>query len=395
MPSGAKKRKAAKKKKGLQVKGAPQSTQLHSHAMSGEEDLEHTYDKDSDGGDASSPTSQEYHNCNDLIDQEEEEADKQEGDGSCDQPSTSHESKSEEMTNGGGGLEKVTTEQKSDLNAERNLKAEDEFQSMDIGIEVFETPKESHDGSLLRSFSSCSKSNLKDGPNVFNKDNIVVNDTPVVDLVKEVDLLFAGKGMGEVAVFTTDLDKAATSENVEVEKSDGLGLMENGDENMGVVDNSGSLSEALVTMEKEDELVQTSSQQDDAKTLTDFSTEVNLEEVTPSADVPEVHDSMEVGRKEDEVFGTSNVNEARISEPEDSSRISEPEDSATQEEGDTLTLSYSAPKIEASVEADPLTDSKLSESADSQHQNGLAIRPVQTSWKGCCGLFELFKGSNR
>ncbi|VFQ58821.1 unnamed protein product [Cuscuta campestris] len=386
MPSGAKKRKAAKKKKGLQVKGAPQSTQLHSH---GEEDIEHTYDKDSDGGDASSPTSQEYHNCNDLIDQEEEEADKQEGDGSCDQPSTSHESKSEEMTNGGGGLEKVTTEQKIDLNAERNLKAEDEFQSMDIGIEVFETPKESHDGSLLRSFSSCSNSNLKDGPNLLNKDNIVVNDTPIVDLVKEVDLLFAGKGMGEVAVFTTDLDKAATSENVEVEKSDGLGIMENGDENTVVVDNSGSLSEALVTMEfkkKEDELVQTSSHQDDAKTLTDFSTQVNLEKVTPSADVLEVHNSMEVGRKKDEVFGTSNVNEARISEPEDS---------ATQEEGDTLTLSYSAPKIEASVEADPLTDSKLSESADSQHQNGLAIRPVQTSWKGCCGLFELFKGSNR
>ncbi|CAH9121944.1 unnamed protein product [Cuscuta epithymum] len=338
MPSGAKKRKAAKKKKGLQVKVAPNSTQPHTH---GEEELDHTCDKDSDGGDASSPASQDYHNCNELMDQEEE-IDKQDNDGSHNHSSTVHENKPDNMTNEGDRMETPTIEEGSDLHARREFNFD-----------------ESHPA---------------------NKESTVV-----VGLVKQIDYLSARKGNDEVGtVFTNDLDKAAISKNeADIKKSDGFGVVENVEENAGGVHKDDSLSEGLVKMEsskKEDEVVQTSLK-GDAEALMDFAIQVNGEKVTPS--VYCLGDTG-TGQEEDEGVPVSLEEKVRMSKPEAFA--------ATDEEGgDILTLSYNAPKIEA----DPFKDSKLSELSDSQPQNGLYIRPVQTSWKGCCGLLDLFKGSNR
>ncbi|XP_019190202.1 PREDICTED: uncharacterized protein LOC109184625 isoform X2 [Ipomoea nil] len=365
MPSGAKKRKAAKKKKGLQVQGAPHlpnSTLLHSN---GEEDLEHHNDKDSDGGDVSSPASQDNHNFHELIDREEEEVDKKE-DGSLDQSSI-HEHKSDEMTNGGGETEKGSMEEESGLHVEEVDKQEDgsldqssihehksdgmtnggeetekgtievesalhlerEFKVEDISIECTEAPKESLEGGLFRNLSSSSDS--EDGSTAAHKTKIVVDDTPAVDLVKEVDSLSAGK-----------VNDAMSENKVQVEKCDfdGSGLKENEDKKMGVVEENASVSEGVVKMDlvkMEDEAIQ----------------------ISRDIDV----------------------------------KASEPRDFATMEKSDTLTLSYNAP---ISIGDDPVKDSELSECSYNQHQAGSALRPVQTtSLKGCCGLFELFTGSNR
>nr|GMD01700.1 suppressor protein SRP40 [Ipomoea batatas] len=437
MPSGAKKRKAAKKKKGLQVQGAPHlpnSTLPHSN---GEEDLEHQNDKDSDGGDVSSPASQDNHTCHELIDREEEEVDKKE-DGSLDQSSI-HEHKSDEMTNGGGEMEKGTMEEesgvhveevdkqedgsldqssihehKSDgmtnggeemekgtieeesaLHLEREFEVEDVPQSKDINIECTEAPKESNEGRLFRSLSSSSDS--EDGSTAARKNKIVVDDTPAVDLVKEVDSLSADKVNDVGTVFTPDLDKAAMSENeVQVEKCvlDGSGLKGNEDKKMGIVEENASVSEGVAKMDMgkmEGEAVQTSHDNDaEALDAAHFATRVNGEKVTQLHDVPKVCASIGdegVGEKADEVIQISHANDVKASEPKDY---------ATMEKSDTLTLSYNAPIIDESIGDDPVKDSELSECSYNQHQAGSALRSVQTtSWKGCCGLFELFAGSNR
>ncbi|CAH9079444.1 unnamed protein product [Cuscuta europaea] len=338
MPSGAKKRKAAKKRKGLQVKVAPNSTQPHTH---GEEELDHTCDKDSDGGDASSPASQDYHNCNELMDQEEE-VDKQDDDGSHNHSSTVHEHKPDNVTNEGDRMETPTIEEGSDHHARREFNFD-----------------ESHPA---------------------NKENIVV-----VGLEKQMDYISAGKGNDAIGtVFTYDLDKASIFKNeADIKKNDGFGVVENMEENAGGVHKDDSLSEGLVKMElsnKEDEVVQTSLK-GDAEALMDFAIQINGEKVTPS--VYCCGDSG-TGQREDEAVRILLQDKVRLSKPEDYA--------ATDEEGGyILTLSYNAPKIEA----DPFKDSKLSELSDSQAQNGLYVRPVQTSWKGCCGLLDLFKGSDR
>ncbi|XP_019190201.1 PREDICTED: uncharacterized protein LOC109184625 isoform X1 [Ipomoea nil] len=401
MPSGAKKRKAAKKKKGLQVQGAPHlpnSTLLHSN---GEEDLEHHNDKDSDGGDVSSPASQDNHNFHELIDREEEEVDKKE-DGSLDQSSI-HEHKSDEMTNGGGETEKGSMEEESGLHVEEVDKQEDgsldqssihehksdgmtnggeetekgtievesalhlerEFKVEDISIECTEAPKESLEGGLFRNLSSSSDS--EDGSTAAHKTKIVVDDTPAVDLVKEVDSLSAGK-----------VNDAMSENKVQVEKCDfdGSGLKENEDKKMGVVEENASVSEGVVKMD----LVK---MEDEAH----FAIQVNGEKVTQLHDVPKVCAS--IG---DEGVGEKVGEAIQISRDIDV-KASEPRDFATMEKSDTLTLSYNAP---ISIGDDPVKDSELSECSYNQHQAGSALRPVQTtSLKGCCGLFELFTGSNR
>ncbi|MCD7451659.1 hypothetical protein HAX54_012980 [Datura stramonium] len=55
-------------------------------------------------------------------------------------------------------------------------------------------------------------------------------------------------------------------------------------------------------------------------------------------------------------------------------------------------LSYDAPAVDASVHADDMNGSPH----DHQPLVALVPRPVQTtSWKSCCGLFEVFAGSNK
>ncbi|XP_060189559.1 uncharacterized protein LOC132618540 [Lycium barbarum] len=59
---------------------------------------------------------------------------------------------------------------------------------------------------------------------------------------------------------------------------------------------------------------------------------------------------------------------------------------------DKLELSYDAPTVDASVHGGDINGSPH----DHQPPIALGPRPAQTtSWKSCCGLFELFAGSNK
>ncbi|KAM3239394.1 putative protein DDB [Capsicum annuum] len=61
-------------------------------------------------------------------------------------------------------------------------------------------------------------------------------------------------------------------------------------------------------------------------------------------------------------------------------------------DNDKLELSYNAPAVDAGVHADDM------KSSPPDHQTPVALvpRPAQTtSWKSCCGLFEVFAGSNK
>ncbi|CAK9163652.1 unnamed protein product, partial [Ilex paraguariensis] len=57
---------------------------------------------------------------------------------------------------------------------------------------------------------------------------------------------------------------------------------------------------------------------------------------------------------------------------------------------------YNAPGADTSNGAEHLKDPEVPECSDIQPLGDSALRPVQTtSWKSCCGLFELLTGSNK
>ncbi|KAL7212641.1 hypothetical protein ACSBR2_015343 [Camellia fascicularis] len=63
---------------------------------------------------------------------------------------------------------------------------------------------------------------------------------------------------------------------------------------------------------------------------------------------------------------------------------------------DKLFPSSSVPAVDNSNGADLIKDSVITEASDSQPLVASAPRPVQTPfWKSCCGLLEVFAGSNR
>ncbi|KAK6797258.1 hypothetical protein RDI58_004960 [Solanum bulbocastanum] len=419
MPSGAKKRKAAKKKKQVQAIEPPSRS---TGSFPGEEDLKRD-DKESDS-EGSSPASQDYQNHqNQFTEGEVEDAEKQLDD--------SHDRSIEEnefngVKHEGKEVEIVGNEEGGLVQVERELKIECESESQKISVENAETMIESNRGGLRRSSSSSSSVEkydvadkndvvVDDAPTVElvqdieslpGKNSIVVDDAPVVELVKDIESLLdknsivvddapavelvedneslPDEKVADILVETTsacDLDKAAISEDivqVTTSASDADNviasavepvLKEKGEENLCVVDEKDTASDTVVENWKE-----------------------NLGAIVDKATISEV--LMETGSEKRDETATAASCDARAISSGNTLENTDAKASATLENEEKIEAPYSAPKIDASVSAD-VKESPARECHDHQ-LTVLPSRPVQTtSWKSCCGLFELFAGSNR
>ncbi|KAH9749263.1 hypothetical protein KPL70_005314 [Citrus sinensis] len=139
MPSGAKKRKAAKKKKEQQANH--QQGNSNSNSPLGNDDPKSQDERESDGGEAGSPASQDHHNHQHPF---------QEGNGELEKrdptPVRSSDSERKSMAEVAQGLEDA-------VNIGREVKTEDDSGSQSINIRHVEFVKESHGGSSSSSSS--------------------------------------------------------------------------------------------------------------------------------------------------------------------------------------------------------------------------------------------------
>lgn len=399
MPSGAKKRKAAKKKKQVQAIEPPSRS---TGSFPGEEDLKRD-DKESDS-EGSSPASQDYQNHqNQFTEGEVEDGEKQLDD--------SHDRSIEEnefngVKHEGKEVEIVGNEEGGLVQVERELKVECESESQKISVENSEIMIESNRGGLQRSSSSSSSSSSVEKYDVADKNDVVVDDAPTVELVKDIESLLdknsivvddapavelvkdneslPDEQVADILVETTsacDLDKAAISEDivqVTTSASDADNVIasavepvvkEKGEENLCVVDEKDTASDTVVENWKE-----------------------NLGAIVDKATISEV--LMEtVSEKRDETATAASCDASAISSG-NTLENTDAKASATLENEEKIEAPHSTPKIDASVSAD-VKESPARECHDHQ-LTALPSRPVQTtSWKSCCGLFELFAGSNR
>ncbi|KAL2475092.1 Uncharacterized protein Adt_35828 [Abeliophyllum distichum] len=185
MPSGAKKRKAAKKKKEKESSSASTNSSnqpdsaVHSH---GDDVLKHQDDKETDGGEVSSPASQDHNSHQQHFTEEEEEVEKGED--------TSNFVFIEGVKNEGVKEQKMVAEEKSVVQVEKELKHEHESGKKDVMIEYDELPEKSYDGGVSGSSSSNSSnsSSSDDESRGFEKNKDTVHDASV-DLAKAADSL--------------------------------------------------------------------------------------------------------------------------------------------------------------------------------------------------------------
>lgn len=153
--------------------------------MAGEEDRKRD-DKESDS-EGSSPASQDYQNHQNQFTEgrEVEDGEKQLDD--------SHDRSIDENKPNGGKhegqeVEIVGNEEGGLVQVERELKVEGESESQKISVENAEPMIESYKGGLRRSSSSSSSSSVEKY-DVADKNNIVVDDAPAVELVKDIESL--------------------------------------------------------------------------------------------------------------------------------------------------------------------------------------------------------------
>ncbi|KAL0442572.1 UNVERIFIED_CONTAM: hypothetical protein Slati_1979900 [Sesamum latifolium] len=366
MPSGAKKRKAAKKKKGNLSNNHPNpsSASAHSHGSaeghglkyidvefvlmpevsgSGDEDVKHQDDKGSDVGEVSSPASQDHHRHETILTEGEEEEIEKEGNLSS-PPSVG------ELKTDSGQVQKAL---ESVVRVEREIKIDDELGHRDETFEHDESTTKSYDGgSSGRSSSSSSSSSSDDESHGIKNSEAAMDISSVVDSAKEADSLSA---MSADSIFSALTKEARDSV---AEKISVLG------EQVGV-DMSSPTNITVAPY-----VVESVAQENGGKKLSSVEDKVGTSMAC-------VYDALE--RKE----------EAIVQSVQATATVSDPKECVTQETDDRLTLPYNAPSAPADNGAEHKKDSGVTQPllVPSPH-------PVhRTSWKSCCGLFEVFSGS--
>ncbi|KAM7500622.1 hypothetical protein LguiA_025036 [Lonicera macranthoides] len=321
MPSGAKKRKAAKKKKIID-----QSTSS-TLSLGGEKDLNRIDEKESDGGEGSSPASQDHstHQHPFTEQEEDQEVEKRE-----DPPSV--QSFLSESLRGG-----EPRERQGCVRIEKELKSDEGFESKNV---IIEWGKELHDGSSSGSSSSRSSD---DESRILDKKIVVVETATPVDSVKLVEPLSEAVTQANDSV-PVDVNKSVSGDSImNSSVVVGLGLKDNGKQKLPSLDQNIRVSPVTGFMSK---------------------------------------------KEEDEVVSTSNEQATSSLDANDSV-------SATQVDEDRPLLSVNASKVGTSNGQE---HARYSETDCSVNEPLIASAPQtvqKTSWKGCCGIFELFSGSNR
>lgn len=330
MPSGAKKRKAAKKKKGNQSNNHPNPSSASAHSHAGDEDVKHQDDKGSDVGEVSSPASQDHHRHETLLTEGEEEEIEKEW--NLSNPPTVGELKTDT-----GHVQKalesvVRVETEIEIDNESGHK--DEMKSYD-------------GGSSGRSSSSSSSSSSDNESHGIKNSESAMDISSVVDSTKVADSLSA---MSADSIFSAPTKEARDSVAEKISVSG---------EQVGVdISSPTNITVAPYVVESGD-------QENGGKKLNSVEDKVGT--------------SMALERKE----------EAIVQSVQATATISGPKESVAQETDERLTLPYNAPSATADNEAEHKKDSGVTQPllVPSPH------RVHGTSWKSCCGLFEVFSGS--
>ncbi|XP_059664703.1 uncharacterized protein LOC132310925 [Cornus florida] len=370
MPSGAKKRKAAKKKQG---KESNNSTDPAFHSQ-GDDGVKTHDENENDGGEVSSPMSQDHLNHqHQFTEGGEEEVEKRE-DASSARSFVLEKNSIEGFGNNGESMQKGAMEEEGVVQIDSNLKPEDESEGKSISIE-------SHDKGSSTDDGSSSSSSSDDESHVVEKNVVVVesgeskeeNYCSSLDAASFVDTIKPVDSLSKLVTQITDIPVEGAY-NLVVETAP-------------VIDSDKvSLVEEVVQVTESAPVVDFVSSD-----VVESGLKENAEKKLPSEDKSAEASSIYVDsgsqNKEDKMVLTSDENAAATSDAMGF---------AAQEDEDKLLLSLNAARVENGNGAECIKDSEIPECSDNQPQVASTTQPVQTSfWKGCCGLFEVFTGSNR
>ncbi|KAL8108281.1 uncharacterized protein LOC141671013 [Apium graveolens] len=359
MPSGAKKRRIAKKKMGLQTSLSSPSSSVQSQ---GSDDVQHYTDKESDGG---SPASQEHPNSEQPF-AESDDKDVEERAGSLSGHFAVSEQSSQEVgvEVGVASGENVTTEE-GIVQIEWEVKSEEDYESKEGSIES----KEVHTGGSSGSSSSSSRSSSNSSRNSSDDDSHVQKKVEVIETGHAIDTL------------------SEVSKQVDTSISGG--------ENSNAVCETASRGTPDMALLIED-LVQINGSSFGDHLVTPVYDKLEVQEVGYKLEVPESADKKLL--ISDNSIGKSPVmiDLGRKEEDEAVLTLEDVNSSATEGKDAKLLLSFNAPTAHASKDADHIIASDSPECSESQPLVASAPQATQkTSLKSCCGIFELFTSSDR
>ncbi|KAK1368865.1 hypothetical protein POM88_034957 [Heracleum sosnowskyi] len=362
MPSGAKKRRIAKKKKGLQALSSSPNSSVQSQ---GSDDVQHFADKESDDG---SPASQEH--C--YSEHPFAEVDDKDVEGRVEslsgQLAVSEQSSQEVGVDSG---KNVTTEE-GIVQIEWELNSEEDYGSKEGSVES----KEVHTGGSLGSSSSSSRRS-SNGSLSSSDDGSHVKKTEVVETGHAVDTL------------------SKAEKQVDTSISAG--------ENSNVVSETAS----VVTPDKAsfiEDVLQLNESSFGNYSGTPVDDILEVQEVGYKLEVQEGADKI-LPDKENSAgnspilmdLGLRKVDGKAVSTSEKKAAVPvEVNNSATESKDVKLLLSFDSPTVHASKDADHVKASDSPKCSESQPLVASAPQAMQkTSLKSCCGIFELFTSSDR
>ncbi|WCJ27334.1 hypothetical protein M5689_009086 [Euphorbia peplus] len=337
MPSGAKKRKQAKKKKEQQAHHHPtngsNSPSISDTLSQGNDDPRSQDERDSDGGELGSPASQDHQSQHRSFSEENEESEK------MDQSS---------LVAKDNPIDGV----KSVVEIQREVKLDQNTESVDVNVEHVDFSEASHNGDDKSSSSSSSDDERDNAEKIEEvkpeKPLTVANGNPVTETGPAKDWETHVMPMSEVAKHATG---GAQFENAEV-----LDVVESG------------------FKETEDKLL-------------------------PKADVvpkqiEETVSPILYQKAEPSTVSAANVNGNEDKLPKSSSsHTSYAQNIKASEASDSISAARTS---EVSKDMKKAKDFEASENTESQPLVSSTPRIAQrTSFLSCCGLFDVFTGSNR
>ncbi|KAG2684869.1 hypothetical protein I3760_10G095600 [Carya illinoinensis] len=356
MPSGPKKRKAAKKKKDKEIHN---STNPSTENPQGNDDLKSQDGKESDDGEVSSPISRDQDSDQNPFNEGSEALG--ERDSSSIRSFVAEEKSMLGVHSDVEDAQKIGLEDDGGVVIERELKSEENSQSKNVRVEHVESAKESHDGDE-RSFSSS-------GP---GDESQITEEKP-----KEV-----AYNSGLEAISYDDLDKPVDSSQVEVTwvADDALA-----GETFNSIPESATLVDSVQSVVPvSQETIEMALSAPVENPVIMNVVEVSEEKLFPKSREGQAAVTNFSLKKSEEVFPLSHENVHASSKTVESV--------SNGFEGKIL-ASSSAPVAATSNDAAHVM---IPECSESQAIEAPAPKVVQrTSWLSCCGLFEVLAGFGR
>jgi len=375
MPSGAKKRKAAKKKKEAHPNtNTNLSISTNNPQGQGNEDLKSQDGKESDGGDVSTPASQDQDSDQSPFNEGNEELEERD-------TSTTRSFVAEDKSMQGGtfvdeGEQKIVVEDDGAVKIERELKSDDNSKSKNGTFEHIKSANQSRDGDDRSSSSSSSDDETRVLEQKPKEEayNSVLKVSSHDDQVKPVDsspeeVVWVKETVNSIAQSVPIVDSvnsiAESAPIVDSVKS----LVSVSEEKIHITE-SAPVENLVIA-----DLVESGSKEIEKK----FSLKLN--------EAPIAVTDLALEKNEDKVFHLSDENvQAHLTVVESVSNGYE----------DKTLPSSSAPVAATSNDAASVKDPEIPESSENEPLVAPAPQVVQrSSWLGCCGLFDVLTGSGR